>query len=267
LEGSNADHANREAIGFEVVPVLRVMQERHDQVYQSQRASVGDFCFDREVATVFDDMVSRSVPFYAEMQRMVAELAHDFAVPETALYDLGCSSGTSLLNLHQALPNDVRFVGIDNSQPMLDECRAKLTQHGVDRAIELDCVDLNRGVRIEGASVVLMLLTLQFIRPLERERLMKDIVAGLRPQGCLLLVEKVLGEESLFNRLFIDHYYDLKRRNGYSELEISQKREALENVLIPYKLAENRELLLRCGFASVDVFFKWYNFCGIVAVK
>jgi tRNA (cmo5U34)-methyltransferase len=89
----------------------------------------------------------------------------------------------------------------------------------------------------------------------------------MNDQGCLILIEKVLGEDSLFNRLFIKYYYDMKRRHGYSELEISQKREALENVLIPYKLLENRELLLRTGFKSVDVFFKWYNFCGIIAVK
>jgi tRNA (cmo5U34)-methyltransferase len=89
----------------------------------------------------------------------------------------------------------------------------------------------------------------------------------MNENGALIMVEKVLGEESLFNRFFIEHYYDFKRRSGYSDLEITQKREALENVLVPYKLLENRELLLRCGFRYVDVFFKWYNFCGIIAVK
>ena len=99
-----------------------------------------------------------------------------------------------------------------------------------------------------------------------READRRDL-AGLRNAGLLLLVEKVLGEGSMFNRLFIERYYDVKRRKGYSELEISQKREALENVLIPYQLQENRELLLQAGFPEVDVFFKWYNFCGFVAVK
>ncbi len=112
-----------------------------------------------------------------------------------------------------------------------------------------------------------LILTLQFVRPLHRDRLIAEIFKGLNDNGCLILVEKVLGENSLFNRLFIKYYYDLKRRNGYSETEITQKREALENVLIPYQLQENRELLLRSGFRYVDVFFKWYNFCGIVAVK
>jgi tRNA (cmo5U34)-methyltransferase len=117
------------------------------------------------------------------------------------------------------------------------------------------------------ASVVLLVLTLQFVRPLNRDRLLDDIYRGLRPGGCLILVEKVLGETPLFNRLFIKHYYELKRRNGYSELEIAQKREALENVLVPYRLEENRDLLVRHGFQSIDVFFKWYNFSGLIAVK
>ena len=96
---------------------------------------------------------------------------------------------------------------------------------------------------------------------------MRRIAAGMNEGGCLILVEKVVGESSMVNRLFIEYYYRMKREHGYSELEISQKREALENVLIPYKLTENTELLTRCGFRSWDVFFKWYNFCGIVAVK
>jgi tRNA (cmo5U34)-methyltransferase len=238
-----------------------------DQVYREARSEIGDFRFDKSVATVFDDMVSRSVPFYGEMQRMIVELARDFAVPGSAVYDLGCSTGTTFINLHPHLDPSVRFVGVDNSEEMLVKCRAKLAESAVDRPLELKCQDLNRGVQVEDASLAMLILTLQFIRPLQRSQLVADIYSGLRPQGCLLLVEKVLGEESLFNRLFIKYYYDMKRRNGYNENEIAQKREALENVLIPYKLLENRELLLRTGFRAVDVFFKWYNFCGILAVK
>jgi tRNA (cmo5U34)-methyltransferase len=126
---------------------------------------------------------------------------------------------------------------------------------------------LNQGVVIENASMVLMILALQFIRPLYRDKLIGMILQGLNENGALILVEKLIGEDSLFNRLFIKYYYDMKKRNGYSELEIAQKREALENVLIPYKLMENREMLLRAGFRYCDVFFKWYNFCGIIAVK
>jgi tRNA (cmo5U34)-methyltransferase len=128
-------------------------------------------------------------------------------------------------------------------------------------------MDLNSGVEIENASVVVMCLTLQFIRPLYREKLVEEIHRQLNENGCLILIEKVLGEDSLFNRQFIKYCYDFMRRNHYNDLEIAQKREALENVLIPYKLMENRELLLRRGFRYVETFFKWYNFCGMIAVK
>jgi tRNA (cmo5U34)-methyltransferase len=138
---------------------------------------------------------------------------------------------------------------------------------GLSHSHELICLNLDNGVPILNASVVILNLTLQFVRPLNRDRVVSSISHGLNDGGCLILVEKVLSQDSTINRLFIKHYYEFKKRNGYSELEISQKREALENVLIPYHLEENRELLLRSGFRSCDVFFRWYNFCGMVAVK
>jgi tRNA (cmo5U34)-methyltransferase len=243
------------------------MSTPSDKVYRDQRESIGDFRFDKSVATVFDDMVSRSVPFYGEIQRMVVEIAADYAEPGSSVYDLGISSGTTMVALNPQVDPTVRFVGIDNAEPMLDKCREKFAAANFVRPVDLHVAELNDGVQIENASVVMLVLTLQFIRPLRREKLIADIYRGMRPNGCLIVVEKVLGEDSVFNRQFIKYYYDMKRRHGYSEMEISQKREALENVLIPYKLLENRELLLNSGFRAVDVFFKWYNFAGIIAIK
>ena len=237
-----------------------------DEVFREVE-SVADFSFGEKVASVFDDMLDRSVPFYQEIQRMIAEMGADFATEGSTIYDLGCSTGNTLLNLDVSVGKDVKFIGIDYSEEMLKRCRQKLAQHGLRHEHELVCADLNQGVRIRNASMVLMILTLQFVRPLYRDTLIKSILEGLNENGCLILVEKVLGEDSVFNRLFIKYYYDLKKRHGYSEMEISKKREALENVLVPYKLMENREMLLRAGFRYCDVFFKWYNFCGIIAVK
>ena len=242
------------------------MQSR-DRVFSDKAKDVADFHFGEKVASVFDDMLERSVPFYREIQRMIGEMATDFAVSGTNLYDLGCSTGTTMLYLDACVPEQLRFIGVDNSEEMLKRCRTKLEEHQFAREHELLCVDLNQGVQIENASMVLMILTLQFIRPLYRDKLVGAILDGLNENGALILVEKLIGEDSLFNRLFIKYYYDLKKRNGYSELEIAQKREALENVLVPYKLMENREMLLRAGFRYCDVFFKWYNFCGMIAVK
>ncbi|HEU4573984.1 MAG TPA: carboxy-S-adenosyl-L-methionine synthase CmoA [Chitinophagaceae bacterium] len=232
---------------------------------ETQQAS--DFKFGENVVSVFDDMVVRSVPFYLEIQRMMTEIAADFAVPGTSVYDLGCSTGTTLRNLDTALPEDISFVGIDDSQEMLEKCRHNLEAGGITRHYELKRADLNQGVLLHNPSVVVMCLTLQFIRPLYREKLLREIYDQLNPNSCFILIEKVLGEDSLFNRLFIKYYYDFKRRNHYDDMEIAQKREALENVLIPYKLMENRELLHRTGFRYVETFFKWYNFSGMVAVK
>jgi tRNA (cmo5U34)-methyltransferase len=241
---------------------------RQDRLFAAPRV-VRDFDFGRDTAEVFDDMLGRSVPFYEEQQRMIGELSADFAAPGTAIYDLGCSTCTSFLEVGRALPagSDVRFVGLDSSAEMLERARRKLAEARFAWPYELRLADLDRGIETPGASVVLLVLTLQFVRPLHRERLIRAIHRGLEPSGCLILVEKVLGEHSTLNRLFIKHYYELKRRNGYSELEIAQKREALENVLIPYRLEENKELLRGQGFENVDVFFKWYNFCGLLATK
>lgn len=241
-------------------------EEPKDKVFDKPGPAT-DFKFGANVVQVFDDMVTRSVPFYIEFQRMITEMAADFAVENTNVYDLGCSTGTTLVNINQVVPPNIKFVGIDDSPEMLEKCRKNFEKAGFTRDYELSAADLNKGIRMENASLAVMCLTLQFIRPLYRERLVNDIYRQLNDNGCFILVEKVLGEDSLFNRLFIKYYYDMKRRNHYSEMEISQKREALENVLIPYKLEENRELLKSTGFRYVEVFLKWYNFCGIVAVK
>jgi tRNA (cmo5U34)-methyltransferase len=240
-----------------------------DEIFAKPERRIADFDFGQETAQVFDDMLERSVPFYDEIQQMIGELASDFAAEGTAIYDLGCSTGTTFLQIAQSVPSDrnIRYVGVDSSPEMLEIARHKLSAAEFGRPFELECADLNVGVNITGASVVLMVLTLQFVRPLYRQRVIRSIYEGLTENGALILVEKVLGENSTFNRLFIDHYYEMKRENGYSELEIARKREALENVLIPYRLEENKELLREQGFRHIDVFFKWYNFCAIIATK
>ncbi len=239
----------------------------NDIIFREMRDLVDDFDFGKETAAVFDDMLDRSVPFYAEIQRMIGELAADFATEGSNVYDLGCSTGTTLLQLDRILPDGVMIYGIDSSPQMLDIAQGKLAGAQLAHPFELLCQDLNQNAAITNASVVIMNLTLQFIRPLGRDRIISEIAQGINEGGCLILIEKVLSPSSTLNRLFIKHYYEFKKRNGYSELEIAQKREALENVLIPYHFDENRELLLRNGFKACDQFFRWYNFCGMIALK
>lgn len=238
-----------------------------DEVYREQYTKPSDFKFSSKVAGVFDDMVNRSVPYYEEMQRMTAELAADHALPGTSIYDLGCSTGTTMIHMNELVDDSIHFVGVDDSQDMLDKCRTKLIQLDFKRPFDLVIADLNRDVQIQNASVVVLCLTLQFVRPIARERLVKQIFNGLNKDGALIVIEKILAEDSRFNRDFIKYYYDMKRRHHYSEMEIAQKREALENVLIPYKLSENITLLRDAGFEHCETFFKWYNFAGFIAKK
>ena len=238
-----------------------------DQIFSEKRDLIQNFDFGEETANVFDDMLDRSVPFYGEIQRMIGELCSDFAVPGSNIYDLGCSTGNTFLAIEKQIPPDVTLIGVDSSEEMLAKAEKKLDGSGLKGRHQLLCADLNKGVPIANASVVILNLTLQFVRPLNRAKVIQTIFEGTNPGGCLILVEKVLTENSTLNRLFIKNYYEMKKRNGYSEMEIAQKREALENILIPYHYAENRELLLNHGFAGCDVFFRWYNFCAMIAIK
>lgn len=238
-----------------------------DKLFARKRSVAKDFDFGAETASVFDDMLLRSVPFYTEIQRMIGEIVPDFAAEGTNVYDLGCSTCNAFVVLDKLLPKGVRFVGVDFSREMLQQGRDKLAERKMGRDFELVLADLNDGVQVTNASAAILNLTLQFVRPLRRPPLIRGIADGMNKGGCLIVVEKVITKDPTLNRLFIKYYYAFKQRNGYSDLEIAQKREALENILVPFQLKENIELLLNNGFSQVDVFFKWYNFCGLVAVK
>jgi tRNA (cmo5U34)-methyltransferase len=238
-----------------------------DTLFRGKRSSLDDFDFGAETAAVFDDMLDRSIPLYGEIQRMIGEIAAEFASPGSHIFDLGCSTGTTLLTIDRAVATDVRLVGIDSSPDMLQRAEEKFAREGMAHDYELVCRDLGQEAPVRNASVVIMGWTLQFIRPLRREQVIRDIARGLEKGGCLVLIEKVSSRDSRLHRLFIRNHLEFKRRRGYTDIEIAQKREALENVLIPYQDQENRELLLRNGFTACDTFFRWYNFCGILALK
>ncbi len=245
-----------------------VAARKRDAVFAEKMESMRDFAFDKSVATVFDDMVNRSVPLYGEQQRMMLELSLKYLQPGTTFYDLGCASGSTILAVAQSHKNPAtRFVGFDLSEPMLDEARKKLGAAGVLNRCELRKADIADRLDMGNASVVVMAWTMQFIRPMHRARVAENVYRNLRPGGCFLLTEKLVVKDPDLNRLYIEKYYDYKRRQGYSEMEIVQKREALENILIPYQAEENVKMLQDVGFATVDTFFRWYNWCGILAVK
>ncbi|PID74368.1 MAG: carboxy-S-adenosyl-L-methionine synthase CmoA [Desulfobacterales bacterium] len=226
-----------------------------------------DFDFNHRVAEVFDDMLDRSVPCYRQVIQASAELLGRFVKPGDVVYDLGCSTGTSLLEYARLLQDrQLQFIGVDNSAAMLEKAQLKAELHGKGETISFLLEDITH-FNQPGAGAIILHYTLQFIRPLLREAFIQGLYQSLRPGGLLLVSEKVLSHHGRINRVYIDVYHDFKRSKGYSELEIAKKREALENILIPFSIEENRDLLKRCGFTSVETYFQWFNFASFAALK
>ena len=223
------------------------------------------FEFDESVANVFVDMLGRSVPMYQECQSLAVHWGTRFAKANTSVYDLGCSTGTLLLKLAQSIDKNkgIALHGVDNSPAMLEKSREVLKQSPIP--CQLFEADLNQVISIKNASVVMMNYTLQFVLPEHRIALLKNIFEGLVPGGSLVLIEK--NDIPAFNETFIDFHHQFKRNRDYSDLNISRKREALENVLIPWTVEENQSLIKKAGFHTVDLFFKWNNFAGFIALN
>ncbi len=212
-------------------------------------------------------MLERSVPMYQECQSLAVRWCAQFVKANTSVYDLGCSTGTLLLKLAQSIDKNkgISLYGVDNSSAMLEKSSKTLRESPIP--CELFKADLNQGLSIQNASVVVMNYTLQFVLPERRIPLLKNICEGLVPGGSLVLLEKIKSGIPDLDRTFIDFHHRFKRDRGYSNLEISRKREALENVLIPWTVEENRDLIKKAGFPTVDLFFKWNNFAGFIALN
>lgn len=222
------------------------------------------FEFDEDVASVFDDMLSRSVPHYDDMLQLTTAFALKYTKENSTIYDLGCSTATTLINIAKNSESKLNLIGIDTSNAMLNRAQHKAKAYGIDiEFIEDDIFNVD----FQASNVIISNYTLQFIRPLQREKLIKKIYDSLEKGSIFIFSEKVITDNKILNKQFIDEYYNFKKTQGYSEFEISQKREALENVLIPYSYEENKKMILDAGFSNFDCIFKWVNFATFVAIK
>jgi len=220
------------------------------------------FEFDEEVASVFDDMLNRSVPFYKENLKLQIDILKNFLQKDDLVIDLGSSTGTFLIELTKKI--DIKAIGLDNSPAMIKRAKNKAKAFGSNaKFIEADFLEYD----LSGAKAIIANYTIQFIRPLKREKLIKKIYDSLQENGIFLMSEKLITENKKLNKVMIDIYYDYKKEMGYSEFEIAQKREALENVLIPYTMNENIEMLKNAGFHTIEVIFRWNNFASFIAFK
>lgn len=238
-----------------------------DDLYSTKLSKIADFAFDDRVADVFPDMIKRSVPGYASIVTMLTTLSERYAQPDSNLYDLGCSLGASALAMRQGIEvPGCKIMAVDCSDAMITRCRSIIERDHQTTPVEVVCADI-RDIAIENASMVVLNFTLQFIDPASRQVLLQKIYEGMRPGGILVLSEKVAFEDIPLNELLIDVHHAFKRAQGYSDMEISQKRSSIENVLIPESVPAHKNRLLQVGFKSCDVWFQCFNFMSMLAIK
>lgn len=260
------------------------MNNKTDRLYASPLKGIAGFTFDATVVEVFPDMIKRSVPGYETIIAMTGTLAERYVQSGSYCYDLGCSLGASTIAMRQHIhQSNCVIVAVDNSPQMITRCREILDQDNLKQTpqqkpptqqpqndtatpVQLICGDI-QDIDIRDASMVVLNFTLQFIPLEQRAGLLHKIAQGLRPGGILILSEKVAFDDPQHQALMIELHHNFKKANGYSDLEISQKRSSLENVLIPETLATHRQRLREAGFSSVDVWFQCFNFASLIAIK
>lgn len=236
---------------------------KRDQLFAELLTEPSQFSFNESVVDVFPDMIQRSVPGYPTVVRMSGVLSEQYAKPNTCVYDLGCSLGESIRAAEIALNDrDCQLVGIDNSSAMINRASETL---GSTSKINWVLGDVT-AMDYAQSSVVIMNFTLQFI-PIERRlALLTKIRNAMIPGGLLILSEKLTMPDPEMDALMINLHHDFKRSQGYSDMEIAQKRDAIDNVLIPETAATHLDRLASAGFSRTSVWFQCLNFASFIAV-
>ncbi|WP_111979190.1 carboxy-S-adenosyl-L-methionine synthase CmoA [Algibacillus agarilyticus] len=238
-----------------------------DNIYASPLNTVEDFVFDSAVVDVFSDMIKRSVPGYQTIISTIGHLAQVHSQPNSTIYDLGCSLGTATLAMRRSIKHEnVKIIAVDNSQAMVDKCNLHLQGYKSPISTQVICDDI-LNIEIENASLVVLNFTLQFLNPNDRLQLISRIYQGLKPGGLLVLSEKLSFNDTTCNALIDELHLDFKRANGYSELEISQKRSAIENVMRIDSLECHYDRFKQAGFDHFQQWYQCFNFTSMVAIK
>lgn len=238
-----------------------------DSIYANPLVEISRFRFDEQVVRVFPDMIKRSVPGYMTILNMIGDMTERYAQANSHCYDLGCSLGGATLAMRNRIQaNNCTIIGVDNSQAMIKQCQTVIDADSNKTPVLLQCKDIE-AVNIEKASIVVLNFTLQFIDPSQRKDIIQGIYNGLNTGGILILSEKIIFEDEAHQQLMTELYHNFKYTNGYSRLEIAQKRTALENVLQPDTIKSHKNRLKTAGFASADVWFQCFTFASFIAIK
>lgn len=243
------------------------MKNKPDTIYAHKKSHLVDFIFDDAVADVFPDMIRRSVPGYENIITMIGLFAEQYVQNNSQCYDLGCSLGAATLALrHHINKEKVSIIAVDNSESMVERCRINIKKDTSASAVQVICNDI-QNITIENASMVILNFTLQFLEPDKRMELLQNIYNGMNKGGALILSEKITFSNKAIRETNIQLHEAFKKANGYTELEISQKRSALENTLIPDTIETHQQRLSDIGFTTINVWFQCFNFTSILAIK
>lgn len=238
-----------------------------DALFSTPQPQLVDFTFNDAVADVFPDMIRRSVPGYDAIISLLGVIARQYIQPNSRVYDLGSSLGAATLSMAQQVrDNSVAFICIDNSAAMTQRCEKVLQRHIPHANLSIQCDDI-QATPIENASVVVINFTLQFLPKNQRLALLKKVYDGLQTGGVLVVSEKLKFDNEETQQQLTELHYQFKRANGYSELEISQKRSALDNVLLPDTLEQHENRLKKAGFEEISTWFQSFNFASLLAIK
>jgi tRNA (cmo5U34)-methyltransferase len=238
-----------------------------DLIYSQAHKQVKNFTFDAQVVEVFPDMISRSVPGYKTIIDTIGRLSQHFVQDNSNIYDLGCSLGAATLAMRKGITaQNCKIIGVDNSIDMVKRCKMHVDAFKGNTPVNI--IEGNiQDIEIENASMVVLNFTLQFIEKSHRQALLTKICQGLKPGGLLVLSEKISSDDSVIDNVLIDLHHNFKRDNGYSELEVAQKRSALEKVMLTDSLAVHKERLKQAGFQHSSLWFQCFNFTSLIAIK
>jgi tRNA (cmo5U34)-methyltransferase len=240
---------------------------KSDNIYATPLEEVSSFSFDHKVVEVFPDMIKRSVPGYTAIIDGIGQIAKKYVQPNTNIYDLGCSLGAATLAIRQSVnDSSCKVIAVDNSSAMIERCRLIQSGYNFDMPVDVIEADIN-DLTFENASLVVLNFTLQFLPRGQRLQLLQKIHQGLNKNGLLVLSEKLTMSSEELDAHIIDIHHDFKKQNGYSDMEIAQKRAALENVLIPDTREQHYTRFQKSGFSQYDTWFQHYNFASFIAVK
>ncbi|MBU2870856.1 carboxy-S-adenosyl-L-methionine synthase CmoA [Colwellia sp. E2M01] len=238
-----------------------------DLIYSQAHSQVKNFTFDAQVVEVFPDMISRSVPGYNTIIETIGRLSKQFVQNNSNIYDLGCSLGAATLAMRKGISaTDCKIIGVDNSVDMVKRCKMHVEAFKGNTPVEI--IEGNiQDIDIENASMVVLNFTLQFIEKSERQALLSKIAQGLKPGGLLVLSEKISSNDTVIDEVLIDLHHSFKRDNGYSELEVAQKRTALEKVMLTDSVETHKDRLAQAGFTHISQWFQCFNFTSFIAIK